>query len=41
MSDTFTKRVAAVNSSLGMETYIPGATLDFPKISSRGNPHFH
>ena len=32
MSDTFTERVAAVNSSLGMETYFTGATLDFPKM---------
>ena len=32
MSDTFTVMVAAVNSSLGMETYFTGATLDFPKM---------
>ena len=32
MSDTFTKRVAAVNSSLEMETYFAGVTLHFSKM---------
>ena len=32
MFDTFTVRVAAVNSSLVVETYFTGDTLDFPKM---------
>ena len=32
MFEIFSEKVVAVNSSLGMETYFAGATLDLPKI---------
>ena len=37
MSYTFTKRVAAVNSSLEMETCFTGVTLDFSKMRHHAN----